>query len=48
MMTVITVVPVMTCISSLLFRVIKATCFGDIFYEVAKRTAPDTWDIGME
>lgn len=47
-MTVITVIPVMTCVSSLLFRVVKATYLGDIFYEVAKITAPYTWDIGVE
>lgn len=48
-MTVIIVIPVMTCINSLLFRVSKAACLGDIFYiEVAKKPAPDTWDIGVE
>lgn len=47
-MTVIIVIPVMTCINSLLLRVSKAACLGDIFYEVAKKPAPDTWDIGVE
>lgn len=47
-MTVITIIPVMTCINSLLFRVVKVTCLGDTFCEVAKKPAPGTWDIGVE
>lgn len=35
MMTVFILVLVMTCLSSLLFMVAKATCLGDIFHEVA-------------
>lgn len=44
----ITVIPVMTYVSSLLFRVVKATYLGDIFCEVAEITAPYTWDIGVK
>lgn len=36
-----TVIPVMTCESSLMFRVGKVTCLGDLFYNVARKTAPD-------
>lgn len=35
MMTVFILVLVMTCLSSLLFMVAKATCLGDTFHEVA-------------
>lgn len=48
MMTVILVIPVMTCTSSLLFRIVKASCLGNILYEVPKKPAPDTWVIGVE
>lgn len=48
MMTVIIVIPVMTCISSLLFRIVKASCLGNILYEVPKKPTPDTWVVDVE
>lgn len=36
MITVVALVLAMTCLSSLLFMVVKETCLGDDFYEVAE------------